>query len=1314
MGVNRLRNIKFIALTTILILSLIVIPTCFAMDNETAFAVSDDDDALSGVDGDVLGEDYYFDANAQNDNGNGTQDNPYRNLTSNRVKDNSIIHLKDGEYPLNAQVGSKNITLIGQNPQSTIIKYTNHVGFIAESSITLKNLTLVGLSISDRSNSIINATNVIFKDSTVGSISSTFSNTKVYLKDCTFLNCSAISGGAVSITGGSLEIVDSLFVNNSAERYGGAIYLRQAKFVCRNMEIINSTSKMGGAITALYSTLNLSNVTARNNTARYSGGAVYALFGSFSLQSSAFYNNAAKDGGALFIDEVNAFIPFNNTFAGNTAVSIAGAVYSAISRNLNPISILNESLMNSFFNNVASFENDVYECEAINLNYNSSQNYLLIQSGSYYDSDLPSSYDLRDYHMVTPVKSQGSNGNCWAFASLASLESCILKATGATYDLSEENMKDLMATFSSYGWQMETNAGGYDRMAHAYLASWLGPVNETQDVYIVGEVLSPVMNSIFHVQNILFLTRSSYTDNDEIKRAIMSYGAVSTTIHVFQSAKDGGTDLYSKGKNLYWYRTDKGANHAVAIVGWDDNYSKNNFKTTPPGDGAWIIKNSWGAGSGDHGYYYVSYYDTRLAQLNSPFSTYVFLFNDSIKYDKNYQYDVSGRTDFFLNESNTVWYKNRFTATDNEWLTAVSTYFEKNTAWNLSIYVNDVLRHVQSGTATPSYSTIELSSFIPLAVGDVFEVEFKITTDKEASVPISEEIIATDVPINKKLFYENISFISYDGENWTDFYGLEWEYSSHSYATQVACIKAFTIFDIINTTTKLSVDVTDVFEIRAYVLNQYNLPVTGGVVTFTVNGSSYFINVANGLATLKIPLNISEYEVSAVFDNAGYISSNDSFKFNTELLNTSISLVINENNPINITAFVYNEYGYLINCGNVTLTVDGIPYTIDVINGTATLTKVLEIGKHNVSAIFNPIYYYNISSTYQDFDVSLVKTNVSLSVLNGYNPIVIMVNVTDQYGNALDVGNVTFTVDGTQYVVKLSNGTSRLDYCFKNLGINNVYVTYNGLDRYYDLSNASANLCVNTTILSNDATRTYDSKYSFTLLDNYGNPLNQTAVLVTVGSKNYEVITDENGTGIIDITLSPATYSAKITNPINNEVKVQTIKVLPRINENKGLTMYYGAGKYYKVRVFDDEGNVAKKVKVTFTINNKKYTRTTDDKGYASFKISLNPAKYTITAEYKGFKVSNKITVKSTIITKNIKVKKGKTIKFTAKLVNKNGKILKNKKVTFKFKGKTYKIKTNMKGKAILKINKKYKKGKYTITTSYGKLKIKNTVRIVK
>ena len=97
-----------------------------------------------------------------------------------------------------------------------------------------------------------------------------------------------------------------------------------------------------------------------------------------------------------------------------------------------------------------------------------------------------------------------------------------------------------------------------------------------------------------------------------------------------------------------------------------------------------------------------------------------------------------------------------------------------------------------------------------------------------------------------------------------------------------------------------------------------------------------------------------------------------------------------------------------------------------------------------------------------------------------------------------------------------------------------------------------------------------------------------------------------------------------------------------------------------------------------------------------------------------GFHISNKIIVKKTLITKNIKVKKGKTIKFTAKLLNKNGKVLKAKKITFKFKGKTYKAKTNKKGIASIKIKNKYKSGKYSVITRYKEIKIKNTVNIKK
>lgn len=73
---------------------LFVIPASFAMDNQTVVAADD-----AGEDN-LAVNDYYFDVNIENDTGNGSQYNPYKEFTTDRIKDNSVIHLANGEYKL--------------------------------------------------------------------------------------------------------------------------------------------------------------------------------------------------------------------------------------------------------------------------------------------------------------------------------------------------------------------------------------------------------------------------------------------------------------------------------------------------------------------------------------------------------------------------------------------------------------------------------------------------------------------------------------------------------------------------------------------------------------------------------------------------------------------------------------------------------------------------------------------------------------------------------------------------------------------------------------------------------------------------------------------------------------------------------------------------------------------------------------------------------------------------------------------------------------------------------------------------------------
>ena len=167
-----------------------------------------------------------------------------------------------------------------------------------------------------------------------------------------------------------------------------------------------------------------------------------------------------------------------------------------------------------YVNNKASIANDLYQTQEINL-WLGDGNYTLIVNDHIHDeiTNIPSYYSLVDHGYVTPVKNQQNSGDCWAFSAIAVLESCLLKTTGVSYDLSEENMKNLMALYSDYGWNMNTNDGGYDKMGWGYLTSWLGPVLESDDLFDDNSHLSGILISIGHVQNIIFLFLFSATAN---------------------------------------------------------------------------------------------------------------------------------------------------------------------------------------------------------------------------------------------------------------------------------------------------------------------------------------------------------------------------------------------------------------------------------------------------------------------------------------------------------------------------------------------------------------------------------------------------------------------------------------------------------------------------------------------------------------------------------------------------------------------------------------------------------------------------------
>ena len=259
---------------------------------------------------------------------------------------------------------------------------------------------------------------------------------------------------------------------------------------------------------------------------------------------------------------------------------------------------------------------------------------------------LPRVYDLRKQGGVTSIKNQYKDGGCRSFASLAALESHIKIKDGVELDLSENNME---MRHGFYFMGKKTREGRNRESAIPYLINGLGPILEADDPYTPmqgadgkpSEYLTrtqvdtlPVISNKPRARLVMgfqFLkkvdTQHLTSEEDEklvqIKTAIKKHGAVVSNIYMTHDGN--GTFPYSNAAYYtpakYAYYADvndskyaNGANHAITIVGWDDNFSKDNFTTKPPIDGAWIVKDAQTIEFGDHGFFYVSFASVSMGE----------------------------------------------------------------------------------------------------------------------------------------------------------------------------------------------------------------------------------------------------------------------------------------------------------------------------------------------------------------------------------------------------------------------------------------------------------------------------------------------------------------------------------------------------------------------------------------------------------------------------------------------------------------------------------------------------------------------------